>query len=181
MKKCNWILVVLLIAVFFVFAAGSTEESTTVDQGKDAVTQEKTESGEITQETMAPVTTVSNEIGDYEVTIDSCRLAKDYEGKDVVIIKYTFSNVADEDAAAFMWAFEDAAYQNGVGLNEAYVLKDSANYSADNQTKTIKKGASIEVEVAYELNDTTSDIEVEVKELFSFDDTTITKIFTLAE
>ena len=70
-------------------------------------------------------------------------------------------------------------YQNGVGLNSAFVLDDSANYSSDNQTKEIKKGASIEVEVAYELNDTTSDIEVEVEELFSFDDTVIKKTFSI--
>lgn len=76
-------------------------------------------------------------------------------------------------------ASNDEVYQNGVGLNGAYFLDDSANYNAENQTKEIKKGASIEVEVAYELNDTTTDIEVEVKELFSFDDTTITKTFSI--
>ena len=65
-------------------------------------------------------------------------------------------------------------------FNEAYVLKESANYEPDNQTKEIKKGATIEVEVAYELNDTTIDIEVEVKELFSFSDKTITKTFSIS-
>lgn len=68
-----------------------------------------------------------------------------------------------------------------MGLNEAYLLADDANYSSDNQTKEIKKGASLDVEVAYELNDTTSDVEVEVKELFSFSDRTITKTFSIAE
>lgn len=80
-----------------------------------------------------------------------------------------------------MVAFDDAAYQGGVGLNGAYFLSDSAKYSADNQTKEIKKGASIEVEVAYELNDTTTDVEVEVKELFSFDNTTIKKTFAISK
>ena len=47
---------------------------------------------------------------------------------------------------------------------------DSANYSADNQNKEIKKGASLEVEVAYVLNDTTRDLEVEISELFSYSD-----------
>lgn len=124
-------------------------------------------------------TATNNQLGDYSVEIESCRLAKDYEGDDVVIVKYLFTNDKDDDATAFYLAIEDAVYQDGVGLNEAIFLDDSANYSSDNQMKEIKKGASIEVEVAYELNDTTTDIEVEVKELISFSDKTIKKTFSL--
>ena len=164
MKKVSLLLAALLIALFAVFALGSTD-STTVDQGNG---------------THSPSSNAgSSNIGDYSVTIDSCRLAKDYSKKPVVIVKYIFKNINDDDPAAFYLAFKDTVYQNGVGLNEAYLLPDSANYSADNQTKKIKKGASIEVEVAYELNDTTTDIEVEVEELFSFNDTKITKTFTI--
>lgn len=166
MKKYTWILTVLLIAAFAVFALGSgSSDAETKDQGSDSAAQSET---------------VEGSIGDYAVVIDSCRLAKDYEGKAVVIVKYLFTNVSDETPSAFYVAFDDAAYQNGVGLNEAYVLDDSANYSADNQTKEIKEGATIEVEVAYELNDTTTDIEVEVSELISFNDTTITKTFSIS-
>ena len=45
----------------------------------------------------------------------------------------------------------------------------------------IKAGVSLDVEVAYELNDTTTDIEVEVKELISFDDDLVTKTFSIAQ
>lgn len=159
MKRINALLMALLIAVFAAFALGSGE-GTSKDQGKE--------------------TAGNDEIGKYSVVIDSCRLAKDYTGEDVVIVKYVFTNVADEDSASFFLTFDDTVYQNGVGLNEAYVMDESANYSADNQTKEIKKGASIDVEVAYVLNDTTTDIDVELKELFSFEDTTITKTFSIA-
>ena len=158
MKKINALLMAVLIAVFAVFALGSGESSEK-DQGKGAAG--------------------NDEIGKYSVVIDSCRMAEDYEGDPVVIVKYIFSNLSDDDAAAFYLTFNDKVYQDGVGLNEAYILKDTANYSSDNKTKEIKKGASIEVEVAYELNDTTTDIEVEVKEAFSFDETTITKTFSI--
>ena len=163
MKKIRIVLSVMLVAMFALFAMGSGDDSTTVDQGSGSVGGSQAEEN----------------IGDYSVEIMSCRLAKDYSGKDVVIVKYLFKNVADDDAVSFMFAFDDNVYQNGVGLNGAFVLDDSANYSSDNQTKEIKKGASIEVEVAYELNDTTSDIEVEVEELFSFDDTVIKKTFSI--
>ena len=79
-----------------------------------------------------------------------------------------------------MIAFNAEVYQNGVGLNESYFVNDNANYTADNQTKDIKKGATIEVEVAYELNDISTDIEVEVTELFSFSDSSVTKTFSIA-
>lgn len=165
MKKRNLFVTILVILVFTVFAMGSSQETTT-NQGSGQAAVEAT---------------VENNIGKYAVEIDSCRLAKDYEGDPVVIVKYLFTNVSDDNAASFMFAFDDAAYQGGVGLNNAYVLKDSAKYSADNQTKEIKKGATIEVEVAYELNDSKTDVEVEVKELFSFDEKVITKTFTIAK
>lgn len=160
-------LVVCVLFTFAFFALGSSsDEEGSSSQGSGAADVPKED---------------ETALGDYTVEIDSCRLAKDYEGKPVAIVKYIFTNVNDDDPTAFFIAFEDAAYQNGVGLNKAYFLKDSAKYSADNQTKEIKKGASIDVEVAYELNDKTTDLEVEVKELFSFSDKTLTKTFSIAE
>ena len=158
MKKLSVIFTVLLICLFGVFALGSTESGTD-NQGNGSAGGEN--------------------LGKYSVTIDSCRLARDYENKPVVIVKYKFTNVSDESPAAFYIAFDDHVYQNGVGLNEAYVLASNANYNADNQTKEIKKGASIDVEVAYVLNDTTTDIEVEVSEWLSFSSKTVTKTFSI--
>lgn len=159
MKKLNLLLVALLIVAFAVFALGSGE-STAQDQGGDTVATDR--------------------LGDYSLEIDSCRIAKDMEGNPIVIVKYIFKNVNDDDAVSFSMAFKDAVYQNGVGLNESWLVDESANYDMENRNKEIKKGATIEVEIAYEVNDTTTDIEVEVSELFSFDDTTITKTFSLS-
>ena len=155
------LMVVALLFVFGIFALGSSE-SETEDQGKGSADSAAEESN----------------LGEYSVEILGCRLAKDYEGKDVVIVKYKFTNNS-EDSTAFYTAFNDTVYQDGVGLNEAYVLDDSAEYDDGNQTKDIKSGANLEVEVAYELNDTETDIEVEVEELFSFDDKKITKTFSI--
>ena len=120
----------------------------------------------------------SSKLGDYEVVIDSCRLAEDYEGKPVVIVKYQFTNNSD-NASAFCWTLEANVFQNGIGLNESYVVDDSANYSSDNQIKEIKKGATLAVEVAYELNDATTPIDVEVSEYISFSDKTVSKTFEI--
>ena len=145
---------------------GSGEDtSTEQDQGSAVVATEEAD---------------NSSIGDYKVEILDSRMAKDYAGNDVIIIKYSFTNNSDTPTA-FYTAFDDNAYQNDIGLNDAFVLDDSAEYSADNQTKEIKKGATLEVEVAYELNDTTSDVVVEVTEFLGFDDTVITKTFKIAE
>ena len=110
--------------------------------------------------------------------IDSCRLATDYKGDPIVIVKYKFTN-NDDDPACFSWSLECNVFQDGIGLNTCYLSDDSAHYSSDNQLKEIKKGATLDVEVAYELNDTTTEIEVEVSELISFNDKKIVKRFSI--
>lgn len=159
------ILAVAAIATFALLALGSSSsEDDDVDQG----TGEAADQG-----------TPEAEVSDCSVEIQSCRLAQDYEGKPIVIVKYSFTNNSDE-AQSFLFAFDDAVYQNGIGLNESWFVAESANYSSDNQTKEVQKGATLEVEVAYELNDTTTDINVELSALSLFDDKKITKTFSIA-
>ena len=164
MKRTKIIMAILLVAIFAVFALGSGESGTD-NQGGGSADVNKNE---------------QCNLGKYHVTIDSCRLAEDYEGKPVVIVKYIFKNVADDNATAFFLAISDHVYQNGIGLNEAYFLADNVDYNGYNYSKEIKKGASIEVEIAYELNDTTTDIEVEVEEVFSFDNKLVKKTFKIS-
>lgn len=163
MKK-RTLIMALVIALFLVFAVGSSEEpGSIVDQGSDSAATENNEAN----------------LGNYHIVIDSCRLAKDYEGNDIVIVKYMFTNVSSETAASFYTAITASVFQDGIGLNECLFVDDSANYSADNQTKEIKQGATIAVEVAYTLNDTSTDIEVEAKEWISFSNKTVTKTFSI--
>lgn len=164
-KFLTLIAVLSTILIFGMFALGSGDSSPE-NQGVGSVQKTQT-------------TGKSSNLGNYSVEIKSCRLAEDYLGKPIVIVKYAFTN-NDEDPTAFYLTFDDSVYQNGVGLSECYIADDSANYSSDNQTKEIKKGATIEVEVAYELNDTTTDIEVEVSRLFSLSDKKIVKTFKIA-
>ncbi len=160
-KTLTIVATLLLITVFGIFALGSSDsESTTNDQGSGTVEN-------------------NNALGDYAIEIKSCRLAKSYDGEDVVIITYGFTNNSDE-ATSFIGTIDANVFQNGIGLNEAYILADSANYKPDNQSKQIQKGATLDVEVAYTLNDSTTDIVVEVEEYFSFTDYKITKTFKIA-
>lgn len=171
------LMVAALTLCFCMMLTGCDEDSPVISQEKETTSNETQTA---TNETVAKPEETDANLGDYNVEISGCRLAKDFEGNDIVIVKYNFANVKDDDPASFSFAIEDNVYQDGVGLNQCYFADESADYSSDNSLKEIKKGASIEVEVAYELNDSTTDIEVEVKELVSFfDDTVITKTFSL--
>lgn len=163
LKKIGIIAMCLLVMCSFMLFAMGSGESGTDDQGSGAAAEDGS----------------GNNLGSYRVDILSCRLAKDYEGSDVVVVKYNYTNNSSE-STSFDVAFMTYAYQNGIGLNGAYVLADNANYSDENQSKSIKSGASIEVEVAYKLNDTTTDVEIEVTEFISFSDKKVTKTFSIA-
>ena len=180
MKKFLSILCVLaILATFGVFALGSSEsEPSVVDQGNangDTQTAEDEASAADSEEAEDPTA-----IGDYKVDIKSYRLAKDYEGKDVIIVTYGFTNVSHSEPISFSLALEDTAFQNDIGLNESFLVDESYNYSSDTQLKDIKAGASLDVEIAYDLDDTASDVVIEICELFSLEDKTLTKTFTLA-
>lgn len=182
MKKFLLILLsLILMSTYCLFAiASSSDEDTTENQGTDKVEENPaSDNAENQGEDTAEKGNDNSNLGDYTVEIKSCRLAKAYDGKDVIIVTYGFTNNSD-DPASFNFTFTDNAYQAGIGLNEAYFLDDSANYSSDNQMKDIKTGATLDVEIAYELNDSTTDIEVEVKELISFNDKVITKTFKIS-
>ena len=171
MKKAM-ILIIILAMLLSVFCA-CEDTSSVQEQGSGSSTSQGSGSA-------SPSKSTDSTLGDYEVKIESCRLAKDYEGKPIIIVKYKFTNNGEEPAA-FAWSLEYDAFQDGIGLNECYLVADSAKYSSDNQTKEVKKGSSLNVEVAYELNDTTTDVEIEVTELISFSEKKLTKTFSIKE
>lgn len=99
------------------------------------------------------------------VTIDGARLSTDYDGDPVVIITYTFTNVSSDEAESYLLSCSDEVYQNGVQCELAFVMDLEGDSSAK-----VKAGASTTFQKAYSVKDN-SDVEVEVKELFSWDDT----------
>ncbi len=159
-KVISFLLAVILLLTFSVFALGSTESEGGENQGTG------------TAENVAK----DGKLGDYNVEIMSCRLDKNVLGEDIVIVKYSFTNNSDS-SRSFVGAIEDNVYQNGIGLNETIFGDD--DYQSDAQLKEIKKGATLELEIAYKLDDKTTDIEVEVKEFISFSDKVITKTFSI--
>ena len=161
--------VVMMVAILCISFVGCVEDTVSTDNDVKTDSTEAVERAENTD----------NKLGDYSVEIKSARLAEDYEGNPIVIVTYEFTNNEDEDGASFSVAFDDKVFQNGVECKHEYFIDDSANYNSDNQSKDIRVGTTLDVEVAYSLNDTTTPIEVEVSELISFSDKVIKKSFNL--
>lgn len=166
--------VAVLVALTLIFVFGLVGCSS--DDGKSDETKstpvENTDSG---NNDGADSSNDQAEDAKYSVTIDSAVKGKDYDGNDAVIVTYSFTNNSDE-ATSFMVAIMDKAYQNGVQLSSAFVLD---GVDSDASMKDIKPGGSIEVQEAYELDDS-SDVTIECSEAFSFSSEIIAeKVFSL--
>ena len=100
-------------------------------------------------------------LGDYVIEFAGYELTKDSLGGDAVLITYNFTNNSDEACA-----FTDSAYyevlQGEESLNSTtiYVSEESMDTITKNEYEEIEPGATIEVVVAYELEDTSSPVTV---------------------
>lgn len=162
----------LLVTFAMYFGASDTSDSQSSSTSVSATETTTVESDAPASESAEQSETSS---AAYAVTIDSCRVTEDYQGNPVAVITYGFTNNSD-DATSFAVAIMSKVFQNGVELDSAIGSDwDSEKYMSD-----IKPGASTTVELGYELEDS-SDITVEVEELFSFSDELIAeKTFSVA-
>ncbi len=106
-------------------------------------------------------------LGDYVCSIVSAELTKDWEGNDAVLVTYEFTNNSSE-ASSFGIALEDAVYQDGISLELAVLDYDYTDVFVD-----IKPGATLNVQQAYALRDTTTPLEIEVSEWLSSSNTKV--------
>ena len=126
--------------------------------------------------------TASSKIGNYEVTILSAQVVKNTsDGKYDLIVTYSFTNNATE-SKAFGYAVSPKLFQNGVEIPELWSrIGIEDYYDFDNQHKEIKPGTTLEVQEAYELAETTTEVEVEISEWISLSKKTISYTISLAE
>ncbi|MBE6787346.1 MAG: DUF5067 domain-containing protein [Ruminococcaceae bacterium] len=106
--------------------------------------------------------------GQSNVEIESYRLCQDKDGKDVIIVKYLLENEGKEPTA-LTYEADIYVYQNGVQLNEAFELPKKCDYDSEDQYKNIKGGKEYFVEIAYMLENTEEDVDVELHDYSFFD------------
>ncbi len=108
------------------------------------------------------------DIGSYNVVVKDHFLAENYSDEKVIVVTYTFTNKSEIDTS-FGVAMYDQCFQNGIELSKEF-FADIENYNTDNSSKTIKPGASLDVQQAYILNDDKTTIDVEISEFLGFSD-----------
>ena len=132
-----------------------------------------------TSSTDSQVKENSGKLGDYAIEIGDYALTKTYDGKDAIVINMKYTNNSEE-AMSYMSSLIGTAYQDGVELSTAIIMDDSA-YDVESEMKEVKTGTSIDIQVAYELSNTTSDVEFEVEEFLGLDEAKVEKTFKIAE
>ena len=159
--------IIFSIAMLISMAACSSKgESPSSDDSKSTTQAEKITAG--TSDT-AEVKD-SGEVGSATVAIKSAKFIKDSDsGEDVVILTFEYTNNADDDRS-FNSELMTAVSQDDQLLSGAPLISDPDFLYEDNLNKASKKGETIQVQQAYKLKNTDSDVLVQIKELIYVSD-----------
>ena len=106
-------------------------------------------------------------LGDYAVEIKSATVTQDYDGNPAVIITYSWTNNSGETTSP-MLSISTAVFQDGIGMDSAFIY-DNPTYDGGMYSTDVRPGTTVDVQEAFELSNTTSPIEVEITEAFSWD------------
>lgn len=94
------------------------------------------------------------------VEINNAVCIEDTYGYPIIVVSYTWTNTA-EDYASPLYSIMESAYQNGVSLDNVYFLDDEF-YDIYSKNKEIAPGQSLDVYVAYYLDDIYSPVTFEI-------------------
>ncbi|MBR3149305.1 MAG: DUF5067 domain-containing protein [Eubacterium sp.] len=155
------VIIVVIIAIAALSSGGDDSSSSQAGNNNSAETT--------SQVSADKEAAVDGKIGNYVCVVKKAEICKNWEGKDAVKITYAFTN-NNTEAESFDIALTDNVYQDGVGLESTFISSDDDDWGIDVK---IKPGVTKEVAKVYVLRDKTTDLEVEIGELFSFDDTKV--------
>ena len=116
------------------------------------------------QNPSAPIDTTtegSDESGEYTVKYVSHSIEKNYDGKDVLVIEYAWTNNSQKETS-FTFACTDKVFQNGIECSSLAVLLDDVD--TQKEFLDIKPGTTYNLKVGYILQDKTN-AHVEVTDL----------------
>lgn len=163
---------VLIFAVFFSIGKGIKKAPSTSEISEKTSGTAKTTHSVSTSETIAEkdfkaeqTTNNENNISDYKVSVKKSFVTKDFDGKAVLVVTYTFKNNSSEKAS-WNYTIKADAFQDGIGLNSPISSWGIENYDFHSQEKDIMPGKSVDVQEAYYLDDNKTDVEIQLS-LFS--------------
>ena len=161
-KKKKTGLIIGIVAVIAVIAIIGS-----IGGGGDKKTDTSSSGDTSASSSAAVATTEKKADAKFVVKLGETKVIKDYEGKPTLLVNYSFTNNSDKKQS-FMVAIKDAAFQDGIGLNDAITMGNE--YDSELQMKEIMPGKTLNVQAAYVLDDTTTPVEIQISELISFND-----------
>lgn len=148
--------------------------------GETAAAASKETEPETAPETSNETLTVpeTEDIGDWDACYSDCfirfegaNVVSDYNDEPVIVVEMVFRNESDK-ARSCSFTFSTDAYQDGVECDTAILIGDIGDkYDTGTGITDIKPGVELTVYKAYKLRDEKSDVVIEVKGLYDFDDT----------
>ena len=114
-------------------------------------------------------------LGDYELLYKGACIMEDSDGNDAIVLTLDFTNNG-KDNASYLWSVNETVMQNGAELEVATVFTDYDTFETviDGQFTDVAPGTTLEVQTAFVLNDTTSEIKATFEELLGSKKGTIT-------
>ena len=142
-----------------------TLETTDSESSKieSSAAESKVESSESSVESSEESSEEETEAAEFTFAINSTSLGKDYEDKDVLIIKYDFTNNSDE-ATSFTFACQDTVFQDGIECDSTVIGCDDID--SQEQLNDIQPGKTYTVTVGYHISDMSKPVDVVVTDLF---------------
>lgn len=131
------------------------------------------------EEPSAAVQEQEGDLGSYHVEIKGAAAAADYEGKDAIVVTYSWTNNSGGTTSAYE-ALRVKAFQNGAALDSAVVI-DSQKFDFSNYMREIRSGRTADVQIAFHLNSKTTAVDIEISELGSSSGDTVVMEFDLAK
>lgn len=135
----------------------------TTDSESSKIESSAAESKEESAESSDESSEKETEAAEFVFAINSTSLGKDYEDKDVLIIKYDFTNNSDE-ATSFTFACQDTVFQDGIECDSTVIGCDDID--SQEQLNDIQPGKTYTVTIGYHISDTSKPVDVVVTDLF---------------
>ena len=151
------------ICALTIIATLSACTTETTDSESSKVESSAAESKEESAESSEESSEEETEAAEFVFAINSTSLGKDYEDKDVLIIKYDFTNNSDE-ATSFTFACQDTVFQDGIECDSTVIGCDDID--SQEQLNDIQPGKTYTVTIGYHISDTSKPVDVVITDLF---------------
>lgn len=145
-------------------SSSSSSDSSSESSSAEATEEEEksSEAEEETEKESEEPETEAKKSDDSPVKILSHSLSKDYNGKDVLVVEYSWTNTDDEETS-FTFAVADKAFQNGVECDSTVIGCDEID--SQKQLADITPGTTLTLKVGYHISDNTN-VTIKCTDLF---------------